>query len=176
MALMLETSQLLIREFAITDAAFAFRLLNTPSWIRFIGDKGIYSISEAQDYIVQRFHKGYEETGYGAWLVLLKETNQPVGLCGLFQRTYLEHPDIGFAFLPQFEGKGYAYEATTATIAYAEEQLRLPCLLAITHDDNDRSVRLLERAGFAYKETMLPPDENKPLLVFRRALPGYVVQ
>lgn len=172
MALSLETNQLLIREFAITDALFIVRLLNTPSWIKYIGDKGISTIRAAQQYIVERFHKGYEEKGYGAWLVSLKNTNEPVGLCGLFQRGYLEFPDIGFAFLPQFEGKGYAYEATAATIQYAIQQLKLSCLLAITQDDNSRSVRLLERCGFAYKETMLPPDENRPLLVFSRELPA----
>lgn len=171
MALVLETEQLLIREFAVSDAAFLMRLLNTPSWIQFIGDRHISTIAGAEDYITQRFFKGYEERGYGAWLVLLKQTLEPIGLCGLFQRDYLEHPDIGFAFMPAFEGKGYAYEATAATITYAAAELSVPCLLAITQDDNHRSVRLLERAGFRYYETVLPPDEEQPLLLFRLDFP-----
>jgi RimJ/RimL family protein N-acetyltransferase len=166
MAIALETNKLLIREFATGDAAFVMQLLNTPSWLQFIGDRHITTLTDAENYIIQRFQKGYEEYGYGAWLVVLKQTNEPVGLCGLFQRDYLEQPDVGFAFLPEYEGKGYAYEATVATIDYAVQYLKVPYLLAITQDDNNRSVHLLERAGFRYKETLLPPDENQELLLF----------
>jgi RimJ/RimL family protein N-acetyltransferase len=170
MAIALETNKLLIREFAVGDAAFVMQLLNTPSWLHFIGDRHITTLTNAEEYILHRFQKGYAENGYGAWLVQLKDTNAPVGLCGLFQRDYLEHPDIGFAFLPEFEGKGYAYEATAATINYAAAQLRLPYLLAITQDDNNRSVSLLERSGFRYRETIVPPDEEQALLLFELSL------
>lgn len=116
-ATIFETQNLIIRQFSINDAAFIFELLNTPAWKQFIGDRGIETIDDAVNYITNGPLAAYDKYGYGLWLVALKETGQPMGMCGLVKRSYLSLPDIGFAFLPGFEGKGYGYESAMGTIA-----------------------------------------------------------
>ena len=108
---MLETERLQIVKFSEEDAPFVFELLNTPAWIQFIGDRGVRTLEEARQYIVNGPLKSYEQFGFGPYLVRLKESDRPIGLCGLFKRETLEDVDIGFALLPAYAGNGYAYEA-----------------------------------------------------------------
>jgi len=166
MKILFETPRLQVRTFAATDDAFVLELLNTPSWLQYIGDRQIRTLADAQRYIMNNLLKLYAEQGYGAWVVVLKETGNPIGICGLFKRKYLDQPDLGFAFLPAFEGLGYAYEAATGTITYSRQQLPFTRLFAITQPDNHRSVRLLERSGFTRQGTILPPGEAEELMLF----------
>ncbi|SKD09393.1 Protein N-acetyltransferase, RimJ/RimL family [Chitinophaga ginsengisegetis] len=166
MKVLFETPRLQVRTFAATDDAFVLELLNTPSWLQYIGDRQIRTLADAQRYIMNNLLRLYAEQGYGAWVVVLKETGKPTGICGLFKRKYLEQPDLGFAFLPAYEGLGYAYEAATATIEYSRQQLPFSRLFAITQQDNHRSVRLLERSGFTLQGTILPPGEVEELMLF----------
>lgn len=92
-----ETERLILREFSTSDTAFILVLLNTPSWQKFIGDKNVHSIDDAERYLIDGPLKSYRENGFGLWLVLLKESNTPVGMCGLIKRDYLDAIDIGFA-------------------------------------------------------------------------------
>jgi RimJ/RimL family protein N-acetyltransferase len=159
-----ETPNLVIRRFTTYDNTFIFELLNTPTWKEFIGDRNIHSIPDATNYL----HNGplalYTQYGYGPWLVGLKETNQPIGMCGLFKRNYLDKPDLGFAFLPGFEGKGFAYESSMATLKYVTDSYNLEFLYATTTDKNSRSQRLLERCGFIRNGQITPPGEEELLL------------
>ncbi|RFS21831.1 N-acetyltransferase [Chitinophaga silvatica] len=170
MTVITETKLLQLRSFAASDDHFVLTLLNTPSWLKFIGDRKVRTLTDAQRYIMNNLLKMYKEQGYGAWVVVLKETNTPIGICGLFKRRYLEHPDLGFAFLPSAEGKGYAYEITKATLEYSQQELKLPLVYAITQPENQRSVNLLNRLGFAQHGTIQPPGEDSPLSLFRKLL------
>jgi ribosomal-protein-alanine N-acetyltransferase len=164
-----ETPNLAIRRFTTHDDAFIFELLNTPGWKEFIGERNINSTPDAINYL----HNGplalYAEYGYGPWLVTLKETNQPIGMCGLFKRDYLDKPDLGFAFLPGFEGKGFAYESSMATLKYVTDNYNLEFLYATTTYKNSRSQRLLERCGFIRNGQVTPPGEEE-LLLYRFTL------
>ncbi|TWF33829.1 RimJ/RimL family protein N-acetyltransferase [Chitinophaga polysaccharea] len=170
MKILFETPRLQLRTFAASDDKFILELLNTPSWLQYIGDRQIRTLADAQRYIMNNLLRLYAEQGYGAWVVVLKETNAPIGICGLFKRKYLDQPDLGFAFLPEAEGKGYAYEAAAATLEYTRNELALPYLFAITQQDNHRSVRLLTRSGFTLQGTILPPGEAEELMLFNIAL------
>jgi RimJ/RimL family protein N-acetyltransferase len=166
MKVLFETSRLALRTFAASDDAFVLELLNTPSWLQYIGDRQIRTLADAQRYIMNNLLRLYAEQGYGAWVVVLKATGNPIGICGLFKRRYLEQPDLGFAFLPEAEGHGYAFEAATATLEYTKQQLELPRLFAITLPDNHRSVKLLKRSGFTLQGTIQPPGEAEELMLF----------
>lgn len=166
MKVLFETERLQIRTFAAADDAFVLELLNTPSWLQYIGDRQIHTLADAQRYIMNNLLRLYVEQGYGAWVVVLKETGQAIGICGLFKRKYLEQPDIGFAFLPQAEGQGYGFEAATGTVEYSRRQLPFPRLFAITQPGNHRSNRLLKRLGFTLQGTILPPGEAEELMLF----------
>lgn len=172
MKVITETPVLQIRTFAASDDHFVLSLLNTPSWLRFIGDRNVKTLPEAQRYIMNSLLKLYKEQGYGAWVVAVKKTGEQVGICGLFKRNYLEHPDLGFAFLPSAEGKGFAYEAAKAVLEYSQQSLNLPLIYAITQTDNHRSVKLLTRLGFNQQGTVHPAGETEELLLFRKMLLG----
>jgi len=156
---LIETERLLIQPLTLHDAAFIVELVNTPLWLAHIGNRNINNLDDARNYLISGPLKSYTEHGYGAWLVTHKETKQSLGMCGLFKRQYLEQPDVGFAFLPQYERQGYAYEAVRATLLYAQQQLDINNLFAIVKPDNARSIRLLEKNGFVWQQKIRPDGQ-----------------
>src|SRR3982751_3973205 len=146
----LETDRLVLRRMSADDADFMLGLLNDPSWLRFIGDRGVRTREDARAYILKGPVDMYERLGFGIYLTELKEEGVPIGICGLVKRDFLEDVDIGFALLPGFWGQGYAYEAASAVMEHAREALGLKRLVAITNPENPRSVRLLEKLGFSF--------------------------
>ena len=114
----LETERLIVRELVESDAEFILDLLNQPSFIKYIGDRNVRTADEAKDFIETRYRKSYEDNGYGLYLVELKTPDSrlqtAVGICGFVKRDNFQYADIGFAFLPQFEKQGYAFESASA--------------------------------------------------------------
>ncbi len=104
----LETDRLVLRRLAVEDAEFIFDLLNQPSFLQFIGDKGVRTIDDARNYILTGPITSYERFGFGLYLTELKPAQAPIGICGLLQRETLDDVDVGFAFLPQYWKQGYA--------------------------------------------------------------------
>ena len=149
--LRIETQRLRIRTFVESDAKFIVELLNQPSFLRFIGDKKVRTIEEAQNYIQTGPLDNYQRHGFGQYLVQLKDSNKPIGMCGLLKRDTLEHADLGFAFLPEAWGQGYAFEAASAILIYARDTLKLNRILAITNPDNGSSIKLLNGLGFQFE-------------------------
>ena len=146
-----QTERLLLRWLSASDAAFILELVNEPSWIQYIGDKGVRTLQDAQRYIRNGPVEMYERIGFGLYRVELNETREPIGICGLIKRETLEDIDLGFAFLPRFWGKGYALEAATAVLAYGASVLGLSRVVAILSQDNTRSCKLLKRLGFRFE-------------------------
>ena len=158
----LETERLILRPFTVDDAEFILTLLNEPSFLRYIGDKKVRDLEGAREYILNGPVASYERHGFGLGLVELKESNTPIGMCGLLKRDELPDPDIGFAFVPEFWRKGFAFEAATAVLRDARERLRVERVVAITSLDNDASIKLLERLGFRFERvTRLAPDREQ---------------
>lgn len=158
--IVLESGRLTLRRAALGDHAFIFELLNDPGWKRFISDKGLQTADEARNYIRSRLITMYEKLGFGLYVVQLKAGGAPIGLCGLIKRDTLEDVDLGFAFLPQFRGQGYAREAAAATLEYGRREFGLKRVVAITHPENDSSGRLLEKLGFAFEKMVKAPVEG----------------
>jgi len=158
----LETERTILREVTNDDAEFILDLLNQPSFIRYIGDRNVRNVTQARDYIESRFRESYKKFGFGMWAVELKETETPIGICGFVRRDSLPDADIGFAFLPQFEKKGYAFESAAAAMKYGRDVLGLKRVLAITSQDNESSGRLLEKLNFKFESLIkLPPDAEE---------------
>ena len=165
----LETERLFLRRFTPDDAEFILTLVNEPSFLRYIGDKQVRNLEDARQYILNGPVASYERNDFGLYLVELREPHTPIGMCGLIKREELPDPDIGFAFLPDFWNKGFAFEAAAVVLQDAGDRLRLQRLLAITSQDNDASIKLLQRLGFRFaQEIKLSPDrERVKLFVYR---------
>jgi RimJ/RimL family protein N-acetyltransferase len=155
----LETDRLVIREADPKhDAEFMLELLNSPGFLRYIGDRGVRTVADAADFIETRYRQSYRDNGYGLYAVGLRETAEPVGLCGFVRRDTLPGPDLGFAFLPGHEGKGYGFESASAVMSYGRERLSLGEIYAITTLDNKASIRLLEKLGFEFVRVIESPE------------------
>jgi RimJ/RimL family protein N-acetyltransferase len=158
----LETDRLVLRWLNVDDAAFILELLNDPSFIRFIGDKGVRTLADARNYILNGPVASYEKFGFGLNAVDLKEANVSIGICGILKRDTLPHPDIGFAFLPAYWHKGYAYEASAAVLERARKNLDIDHVLAITTPDNEASMKLLGKLGLRFDRLIkLSPDADE---------------
>lgn len=149
----LQTGRMALRKLTTADAPFIRELVNEPSWIRYIGERNVRSEDDARSYLERGPIAMYERHGFGLWLCESRQTGEPLGICGLIKRDTLEDVDIGFAFLPRFWGQGYAHESAAAVLAYGREVLVLDRIVAITSPDNEPSIRLLEKLGFALEKT-----------------------
>jgi ribosomal protein S18 acetylase RimI-like enzyme len=150
-SVVLETARLVFDELETgRDEAFILALLNEPGFIENIADRGVRDAAGAADYITGGPQKSYAENGFGLWRVCEKASGEPVGLCGLIRREGLDHPDVGYALLSRFEGRGYATEAAAAALAYGRERLRMTTIVAIVTPTNAGSIRVLEKIGLKY--------------------------
>lgn len=153
-----KTERLILREMnSALDAEFVFAILNSPKFLHYIGDRGVRSVEQAADFIKDRYCRAYTDNGYGLWAVTLHDDTH-VGMCGFVRRPHLDSPDLGFAFLPEHERKGYGFESAAASLAYGKETLRFNLVRAITSKDNDASGKLLTKLGFAYDGIETMPD------------------
>jgi RimJ/RimL family protein N-acetyltransferase len=149
-----QTERLLLRWLNAGDSTFILELLNEPSWLRYIGDKDVKTIQDAERYIESGPVEMYRQLGFGLYLVELKENGAPIGICGLIKREALLDVDLGFAFLPRFWSNGYAFESASAVMSYARRALGLSRIVAILSPDNHRSAKLLEKLGFRFDSTV----------------------
>lgn len=162
MRLNIETERVRIRALTIIDAGFMMQLMNTATWIKNIGNRNINNKTAASNYIANNIINSYHVNGFGLFLVAQKKDNLPIGICGIVKREGLALPDLGFAFLPQYEGKGFATEAGKAVVKYASESLQIAELAGITKPDNLASIRVLEKVGMEFKQMIqLPQDANE---------------
>ena len=161
-----ETDRLLIREANPDDSLFILKLLNSPSWLEFIGDKGVKNEKDAQNYIENSLINSYLNNGFGLYHISLKENSEPIGLCGYLKRDYLDYPDLGFALLPDYEGHGYMWEASTAMLQFGKSTLKLDRVLAIVMPLNLRSQKLLRKIGFVETGPIRPNSKEPELLLF----------
>lgn len=165
MEIIFETERLILRKLDLEDDAFIVILLNTPQWLQYIGDRNVHSLADARAYLLKGPMASYDKNGFGLSLVALKDTGTPIGMCGLLRRDTLDAPDIGFAFLPEYAGKGYGYEIASSLITYARKTWNLNRILAITLPDNLRSLQLLKKMGFQFERNITFNNEDLLLLV-----------
>ena len=162
----LETERLALRRLTADDAGFMLGLLNQPSFIRFIGDRGVRTTDDAREYIRGGPAKSYERNGFGMYLVELKEAAVPIGICGLLKRETLDDVDVGFAFLPAYWSRGYALESARAVLSYGKDVLGLKRVVAVTSLDNGSSIKLLEKLGLRFERLIRMSGDDSELRLF----------
>lgn len=160
----IETERLYLKRAKLKDSDFIFELLNSASWLKYIGDKNITTKNKAKEYIQEILINSYDKNGFGLLIIKLKNDTS-IGLCGFLKREYLEHADLGFALLPIYEGLGYAFEATYAIMEYGESELDFKKVMAICMETNQRSLQLLSKLGFKIIDTITPSEASEELLL-----------
>jgi len=143
---------------------------NDSAFLQHVGDRGVRTIEQAREALQQGILKLYRDCGYGPFRVALRETDQALGICGLFKRENLEHPDIGFALLPEFCGRGYTYEASVAALNHTRDQLQLPRVCAIVSPANKASIGLILKLGMHLEKPFRMPGEDKDVLLYEMDL------
>ena len=163
-------TRLALRQLNTADAPFIRELVNEPPWLRFIGDKGVRTDEDARNYILKGPADMYSRLGHGLWLVELKNGNVPIGICGLIKREALDEIDLGFAFLEAHWRKGYAFEAASATLSFAKENLSLRRVVAIMSPDNSASGQLLKKLGFGFERMIRLSNDSPEIKLYAIAL------
>ena len=157
----LDTERLRLRTIEVDDAAFYYELVNDPTWLEYIGDKGIRSVEDARVAIIDGPRAMQQRCGHSLYVMERKSDGRALGLCGLIQRDALPEADIGYAIRPEFFGQGYTHEAAVAVLAYARNRLGMKRVLGLTAPGNVNSIRLLHKLGLSFVEIRpLPPDDR----------------
>jgi RimJ/RimL family protein N-acetyltransferase len=162
----IETERLRLRQLTLDDAEFILRLLNEPSFIENVGDKQVRTLTDSQRYIESGPMSSYYKFGFGLWLLEVKDSNVPIGICGLIKREALPEVDLGYALVPEFWARGYALESALGVISYARKSLGLKRVLAITSVHNERSIRVLDKSGFRFQRMIKMVDSEPELKLF----------
>lgn len=162
----IDTARLALTELADADAPFIRGLLNEPSFLRYIGDRGVRSDEDARRYIQDGPVAMYAKHGYGLLRVGLRADGAPIGICGVLKRDALPEPDLGFSLLPAYWSQGYASEAAGAVMHDARHRLGLGRILAITSPDNEPSIRLLGKLGFRFERMMRLAEDAGEVRLF----------
>jgi ribosomal-protein-alanine N-acetyltransferase len=160
------TARLELRHLEADDAAFILRLVNEPSWLRYIGDKGVRTLDDARGYIANGPAAMIARHGFGLYRTSTRADGTPIGLCGLIKRDALDDVDLGFAFVPESWGHGYAREAALATLEHARRDFGLKRVVAITSQDNERSGHLLTTIGFQFERMVRLASDAAELRLF----------
>ena len=150
----------------LDDAPFILGLMNEPSFLRYIGDRGVRTLDDARRYLSEGPMASYEQHGFGGYMVELKDDGVPIGICGLLKRDTLDDVDLGFAFLPKFWLQGFATESASAVIAHELQTWGLRRIVAIAQPDNVGSIKTLEKVGFRYERMVKLSDDDVDLQRF----------
>ena len=161
-----QTNRLTLRPTGIEDAAFILELLNSPDWIKHIGDRNVHTKEEAIHYIEERMLPQYQEKGYGNYTLIEHKNQDKVGTCGIYARPDVEDVDIGFSMLPQFMKKGYGYEAASKMMYLAEHEFGIKKITAITTYANIPSQNLIKKLGMKYIKDIELPNDNEILMQY----------
>jgi ribosomal-protein-alanine N-acetyltransferase len=166
-----ETARLRLRPLTLDDAPYILGLLNEPSFLQHIGDKGARDLDGARRYLSEGPLAMYAAHGLGLWLVEERSSGSPIGMCGLLQRPTLPEPDLGYAFTPAFWGQGYALEACRATLAWGRELRGFDRILAIVSPANAASIAVLRKLGMVEEGRRRLTPEADEVLVFASSQP-----
>ena len=164
----METDRLILRPVTVDDSALMLAIWNDPAFIANVADRGIRTDEEARQAIRSGPEKLFEDHGYGPYSLALKTDGAMIGICGLFKRDNLDAPDIGFALLPEYCGKGYAGEAAVAVVEHARSELGIDTLTAIVTPTNRPSIGLIEKLGLTFERMITMPGDDEAVCLYSR--------
>lgn len=165
-----ETERLLLRPTSKDDADLILKLFNTPKWLKNIGDRNVNNLAQARKYIEEKMLPQLYTHGYSNYTVIRKADNRKIGCCGLYDREGLEGIDIGFAFLPAYEGKGYAFESAKKVLKIAYRNFGIKRISAVTAKSNRDSQKLISKLGLTYQKMIFLPNDDEELMYFEADL------
>lgn len=165
-----ETARLTVRRLDFDDAPFLVALLNQPSFLANIGDRGVRNVEDAHRYLRDGPMAMYERHGFGLWHVSRRADGAVMGMCGLLKRDSLPDVDLGYAFLPQFWGQGHAFEAAEATLRQATEKFGLTRVVGVVSEGNAASIRVLEKLGMRFERMISMRPEEPDVRLYGRSL------
>ena len=144
---MIETKRLIIREMVQHDYDALCKILCDEEVMR-TAYENAFSLEEAQNWLNRHF-KRYAEYGFGLWAVVLKETNEMIGQCGLTLQGWRDKEvlEIGYLFQKAYWNKGYATEAAIACKEYAFKVLNASSVYSIVRDTNIAAQNVAVRNG-----------------------------
>ena len=155
-----ESERLRFREMTEDDGGFYLAMLSDRDFKTHIGDRGLVTEEQAITNMQERVFSSYDVHGFGMWLVSRKQDGEAIGMAGLVKRDFLKNVDLGYAFLPDGRGAGYATEAAAAVVDYARSRFGIKRLAAIVSPENGASIRVLERLGFKRAGRVKFPDDG----------------
>jgi [ribosomal protein S5]-alanine N-acetyltransferase len=170
-----QTARLRLRHLVDSDAPFILALLNEPDFIRNIGDREVRTLEDARRYIQHGPMVSYSQHGFGLWLVEMLDGGDPIGICGLLKRDYLQDVDVGFALREGYRGHGFAFEAAAAALRHGREDLGISRIVAITSPDNHASMKVLRKLGLEFERTLRIPDQTRDTRLFTPAVRSLLV-
>tara|TARA_R110001583_G_scaffold73483_2_gene204423 strand:+ start:187 stop:699 length:513 start_codon:yes stop_codon:yes gene_type:complete len=162
-----ETERLLLIPTSLKDASFLLKLLNTPKWQLYIGDRNVHTLKDAKKYIKDKITPQLEKLGFANYTIVRKIDNVKIGTCGLYDRDGIDGFDIGFAFLPEFEKQGYAFESAQKILKIGVDIFKIEKICAITVKENWASQKLLEKLGLHFEKYIKIPNDNEELLLYK---------
>lgn len=163
----INTERLILRPTNYDDVEFIIELLNTPKWLKYIGDRNVRTTKDAKEYIKTKILSQFDRLGYGNYTVIRKSDNKKVGTCGIYDREGLEGVDIGFGFLPEFEKQGYAFESSNKLLQVAINDFKIKLINAITLPSNKPSQKLLEKLGLKFVRVFCLPNDEDELMLYQ---------
>lgn len=166
----LETARLALRRLDFDDAPFLVGLLNQPSFLANIGDRGVRNVEDAHRYLREGPMAMYEKFGFGLWHVARRSGGESIGMCGLLRRDILPDVDVGYALLPEFWGQGYAFEAADAVLKHAASKFRLERVIAVVSEGNQGSIRVLEKLGMSFERMVSMRADEPDVRLYGRTL------
>lgn len=166
----LETARLTLRRLDFDDAPFLVGLLNQPSFLSNIGDRGVRNVEDAHRYLREGPMAMYEKFGFGLWHVARRSDGASIGMCGLLRRDILPDVDIGYAFLPEYWGQGYAFEAADAALKHAAQKFGLERVIAVVSPGNVGSIRVLEKLGMTFERMVSMRADEPDVRLYGRTL------
>jgi RimJ/RimL family protein N-acetyltransferase len=167
MRVIAETGRLILAKVTLQDAPFFLELLNTPNYIKYVGDRKIRTLSATKEYLQNGILKSYQKYGFGFYKILLKsEELKTIGICGLIKRDELKNVDIGFGFLPEYEGRGFGFESANQVLKLAQHHFGLKTVAAVVSRNNSNSIKLLSKLGLDYQKKVIPFEDGEELLLY----------
>jgi ribosomal-protein-alanine N-acetyltransferase len=165
-----ETERIILKPTTKEDAPFILDLFNSPKWIEFIGDRNVKTVKDTEDYIENKMTPQIERLGYGNFTIIRKFDGQKIGACGLYDREGIDGIDIGFALLPSFEKKGYAFESVNKLKEVAFSHFQLKEISGITSKNNKASQDLLTKIGLDFEKNIKLPNDDDEILLYKLKL------
>ncbi len=140
------TDRLYLRETRVEDVDAFLQIYQDPEITAYT--EPLFEREKEIEYTREYIRNMYGFYGFGIWTVIERATGKIIGRAGLNTRDGFELPEIGFVIGKRWQGQGYATEAITAVLAFAQRELEYKKIIAFVEPENAVSLHVLGNLGF----------------------------